>query len=251
MLLRSLIQAFSTYSAIPTPETEWDGTSMKYALAFFPLVGAVTGAAEYAAYLLLVHLHSGTILRAAVLTALPLLITGGIHMDGFLDTCDALHSWQDREEKLRILKDPHAGAFAVISCGIWLILYLGGASEAGLPEMRVFCASFGLTRALSAAAALTFPKARSDGMLKAEADASDRKALYAVLPQIALFAVLMLLADPARGGAALGAAAAAFLFYRRTAIRTFGGTTGDLAGWFVQLAELSALLAAVFCGLLL
>ena len=144
-----------------------------------------------------------------------------------------------------------AGAFAVISCGIYLILYLGGASEAGLLEMRVFCASFGLTRALSAAAALTIPKARTGGMLRAETDASDKKALYAVLPEGLLFAALMLLADPARGGAALGAAAAAFCFYRRTALRTFGGTTGDLAGWFVQLAELAVLLTAVCCGLLL
>lgn len=251
MLLRSLIQAFSTYSAIPAPETKWDEDSMKYALAFFPLVGAVIGAAEYGAYLLLVYLNSGALLTAAVLTALPLLLTGGIHMDGFLDACDALHSWRDREEKLRIMKDPHAGAFAVISCGIYLILYLGGASEAGLLEMRVFCASFGLTRALSAAAALTIPKARTGGMLRAETDASDKKALYAVLPEGLLFAALMLLADPARGGAALGAAAAAFCFYRRTALRTFGGTTGDLAGWFVQLAELAVLLTAVCCGLLL
>ena len=167
MLLRSLIQAFSTYSAIPAPETKWDEDSMKYALAFFPLVGAVIGAAEYGAYLLLVYLNSGALLTAAVLTALPLFLTGGIHMDGFLDACDALHSWRDREEKLRIMKDPHAGAFAVISCGIYLILYLGGASEAGLLEMRVFCASFGLTRALSAAAALTIPKARTGGMLRA------------------------------------------------------------------------------------
>ena len=88
-------------------------------------------------------------------------------------------------------------------------------------------------------------------MLRAETDASDKKALYAVLPEGLLFAALMLLADPARGGAALGAAAAAFCFYRRTALRTFGGTTGDLAGWFVQLAELAVLLTAVCCGLLL
>ena len=105
MLLRSLIQAFSTYSAIPAPETKWDEDSMKYALAFFPLVGAVIGAAEYGAYLLLVYLNSGALLTAAVLTALPLFLTGGIHMDGFLDACDALHSWRDREEKLRIMKD--------------------------------------------------------------------------------------------------------------------------------------------------
>ena len=56
-------------------------------------------------------------------TAVPLLITGGIHMDGFLDVTDARSSFQSRERKLEILKDPHAGAFAIAGCGVYLLLY--------------------------------------------------------------------------------------------------------------------------------
>ena len=46
--------------------------------------------------------------------AIILLVTGGIHMDGYMDTMDALHSYGSREKKLEILKDSHIGAFAVI-----------------------------------------------------------------------------------------------------------------------------------------
>ena len=46
-------------------------------------------------------------------------------MDGFLDTTDALSSWQPREKKLEILKDSHAGAFAIITACVYFILWLG------------------------------------------------------------------------------------------------------------------------------
>ena len=54
-----------------------------------------------------------------------LLVTGGIHLDGFMDTTDARSSYGDREKKLAILKDSHVGAFAVIGCSFYLILSAG------------------------------------------------------------------------------------------------------------------------------
>ena len=54
---------------------------------------------------------------------LPLLVTGGIHLDGFLDVADARSSHQSRARKLEILKDSHVGAFAVIAMGCYLLLY--------------------------------------------------------------------------------------------------------------------------------
>ncbi len=61
-------------------------------------------------------------LRAAGAVLLPLAYTGGIHMDGFCDTCDALASHQDRARKLEILKDSRVGAFAVLGCVSYLLL---------------------------------------------------------------------------------------------------------------------------------
>ena len=64
-------------------------------------------------------------MRGASFVLLPVLVTGGIHMDGFLDTTDALSSWQPREKKLEILKDSHAGAFAIIMGCSYFVLALG------------------------------------------------------------------------------------------------------------------------------
>ena len=124
--LYSCIIAISMYSKIPMPNVEWTEERMRYVMCFFPLVGIVQGAALG----LWLHLALDVLnlsVGAVALTgaAIPLLVTGGIHMDGFLDTMDAIHSYGDRSRKLEILKDPHLGAFAVISFGVYMMLYLG------------------------------------------------------------------------------------------------------------------------------
>ena len=61
---------------------------------------------------------------AVVLVLVPVIVTGGIHVDGLLDTSDALSSWRDREKRLEILKDSHAGAFAVITACVYFYGYV-------------------------------------------------------------------------------------------------------------------------------
>ena len=117
----SLVLAFAMYSKIPTPEADWEKEKMRYVMCFFPLVGAVIGALICGWTLLCGSMAIGGGLRAAVYVLLPVLVTGGIHLDGYLDTCDALHSYAPKERKLEILKDPHTGAFAII-CGISLFM---------------------------------------------------------------------------------------------------------------------------------
>ena len=58
----------------------------------------------------------------AVTLITPFILTGMLHLDGYMDVCDALLSRRDKQEKLRILKDPHTGAFAVISVIMLFIL---------------------------------------------------------------------------------------------------------------------------------
>ena len=117
------------YSRIPMPRMDWTEERMRYALCFFPLIGAVIGAVEIATFALCEILGAGVLFRTCLLTAVPLLITGGIHMDGYLDVTDARHSYGEREKKLAILKDPHTGAFAIIGLGLYLLLYAGAVSE--------------------------------------------------------------------------------------------------------------------------
>lgn len=153
--------AFSMYSKIPMPQAEWSEENRKYVICFFPLVGAVAGALCYAWYRLCGGINAGAFFYTAGMAAIPLFLTGGIHVDGFMDTMDALHSYRDREEKLRILKDSHIGAFAVICLLGYYLTYLGGISELKSDRaVLCFCLGFLLSRTLSGLSLVYFPAAK-------------------------------------------------------------------------------------------
>ena len=88
--------AFSMYSKIPMPHFVWASEDMRYHLLFFPWIGAVIGGLEIAWYHLAGYLGVGKILSVALAVFLPLFVTGGFHMDGFMDTKDALSSYQGK-----------------------------------------------------------------------------------------------------------------------------------------------------------
>ena len=158
-LLESLDVAFSMYSAIPMPQIEWNERNMKYMMAFFPMVGVVQGALLLGFSLLAQALGLGFVLFAAVAALLPLFVTGGIHLDGFCDTVDALSSHQTREKKLEILKDPHAGAFAIIMGCLYFVLYAGAAGELVWKIFPAYAFGFAVSRSFSGLSIAFFPNA--------------------------------------------------------------------------------------------
>ena len=117
-ILESLFVALSTYSQIPVPQFQWNERNMKYSICFFPVVGLFCGASLLLWNRLCQSFGISPVFFAAVASCLPLLISGGIHMDGYMDTMDALSSHQIKERKLEIMKDPNCGAFSVIYCAI-------------------------------------------------------------------------------------------------------------------------------------
>ena len=133
-IIKSLVIAFSMYSKIPMPHLELDEKDMKYVMGFFPLIGLITGAYVYGWIYAGEILYVPDISRTLVLIILPVIITGGIHVDGYMDTCDALNSYGDREKKLAILKDSHISAFAVIKLLVYYVLYF---------VTRIYCCAEG------------------------------------------------------------------------------------------------------------
>ena len=99
--------AFSMYSKIPMPQCDWTDDNMKYVMCFFPWIGAVIGALCIGWQQLAIWLGVGDPLRVVVLMLIPFFVTGGIHLDGMLDTADALSSWRPMERRIEILKDSH------------------------------------------------------------------------------------------------------------------------------------------------
>ena len=251
-LLESFVIAFSMYSRIPMPFVEWSGRGMKYTFCFFPLIGVVIGACVSAFAWAAERAGLGVLAFALLGTAIPLLITGGIHMDGFLDVTDARSSFQSRERKLEILKDPHAGAFAIAGCGVFLLLYAAAFSELRGNAFPAIAGIYVMTRAISGLSVLCFPKARKNGLAAtfSKGTGSGAPAVKIVLTVwlFAGIAFVVLVSGAVTAVVLTVAAASAFLWYHHMAMHEFGGTTGDLAGYFLQTAELLMVAVLAVCG---
>lgn len=245
-IINSFFIALSMYSRIPVPRVDWEKENMRYAMCFFPMIGVVIGAVMYLAGWLLDKTSVGGLFRGVVFTLIPIIITGGIHMDGFMDTMDALGSWGDREKKLEILKDSHAGAFAILGMGCYLMWSVAVWSELPAEMLRVCGVSFVLSRALSGFSVVTFPAARNSGLLKMFQDGAQKKVVRITMCLYVAAAVIMMAVMNARAmtGAVTGVMIA-FLYYIVVSRKQFGGVTGDLAGFFLETAEL-----AMFTGIL-
>lgn len=251
-ILKTVAVAFSMFSRIPVPIVPWEKETLRYSLCAFPLVGAVIGLVCWGWVALCGLLSIPGFLRAALLCGLPILLTGGIHMDGFCDTWDALSSHGDMKRKQEILKDPHIGSFAVIH--LYLYFMLSFALWYVLPSYPplVVLLSFCLSRSLSGLAVASFPLAKNTGLAYTFASAADnrRVTVFLTILSIGLVAAMGFLGEGLTGWLAAAAALLIFLFYRRMAVRQFGGISGDLAGWFLQTAELWMLIGLELAALL-
>ena len=245
-VLKSFIIAFSIYSKIPVPQFEWKEEDMKYMLCFFPWIGAVIGGCLYLWNVLCTRFEIGSVCYAGIAAAIPLMITGGFHVDGFMDTMDAFHSYQPREKKLEILKDSHIGAFAVIMLALYGLIYLGAVSEVQQRELlRIVCSGFFLARCLSGIGVVSFPSAKKDGMLYLFASNSQKNRVKASLyVQMMLCILFMFMQSFCAGLVLVLAAFGSFGYYKYRTKKEFGGITGDTAGYFILICEGSMLVAA-------
>lgn len=245
-MIKSCIVAFSMYSKIPMPQFEWKEEDMHYMLCFFPWVGAVIGVCIYLWNMLCAALSIGWTCYVLVAVAIPILVTGGFHVDGFMDTMDALHSYQSRERKLEILKDSHIGAFAVIMLAAYGLLYGGAFSEIHDTRLlTIVCAGFVLSRCLSGIGVVTLPSARENGMLyEAASHAQGRIVKGALYAQGALCIAFMLWQSGIAGIVIVLAAFGAYGYYVYRSRKEFGGITGDTAGYFVLICEGAMVIAA-------
>lgn len=250
-VIKAFFIAFSIYSKIPVPQFEWKEEDMRYTLCFFPLVGAVIGIMEWLWYCLCEKAGVGTLMYAAIGTAIPILISGGFHVDGFMDTMDALHSYQPREKKLEILKDPHIGAFSVIMLLLYYLCYLGVYSELKNEKAFLcFCIGFVLSRAFSGLAFMVLQPAKETGMLSYFAKTMQKNIVKFVLcVEIAACIALMFVISTKAAVFVLLAVLLSFCYYIYKSKKEFGGITGDLAGYFVTVCELCVVVAAMLAGI--
>ena len=246
IFFESLLVALSTYSAVPVPQFEWNERNMKYAICFLPVVGILCGILLWGWHALCQHLAVNAFFFAATGVCIPLFVSGGIHMDGYMDTIDALASHQTKERKLEILKDSNCGAFSVIYCVVYLILQTAFLYILyGTEGMNTVYLIFVLSRVLSVLCAVNMPKARQNGMLHAYTENAKQKKVTIIMLLVAIaVSLLMIYLSPYIGGLTLCFGLMSVLIYCRMAKKQFGGVTGDTAGFFLQLCELFCIIGA-------
>ena len=184
-----LLIAVSMYSKIPVPRVEWTGPRLRYVMCWFPMVGVICGLVLWLWFSLAWHLEIHPVCAGMAGSCIPLFISGGIHMDGFLDTVDARSSYGDREKKLEILKDPHTGAFAIIGALVYMVFYCAcmiqlfydGIEPEGRRMAAAFCLVFALERAFSGLSVAIFPCAKSSGLARTFSDGAQKKTVVWVL----------------------------------------------------------------------
>ena len=251
-IIRSILVAFSLYSRIPMPSFSWEEEDMKHVIAFLPLVGAIIGALQYGLIWLSEFLSLPDISRVLLMTALPIVVTGGFHLDGFMDVSDAGNSFKDREEKLKIMKDPHIGAFAVISLAVYGLLWISFllvlatfASNIKSGCYLIFCAMFCYVRTLCGISSVFFPKAKKDGMLNMEIGNGRLFDKVFLIFQAIISAVFMMWADMRLGLLVVAGLFIWMFYYNYSMEKKFGGVTGDTAGYFIVMGEGIALMLLV------
>lgn len=240
-LINSFIAAFSMYSTIPMPRSDLDKQSIKLSLCFFPMVGIIISAVFYGLWYVLKLYGISPGLSASVLIIIPVIISGGIHTDGFIDVFDAICSHKPRDEKLVVMKDPRAGAFGVISCVIYFVAQYGLLQQVYIDSRPVYVLLFGfiISRILAALSIISLPCAKKSGLAFMFAENSGKNAVRIfMLIYFSLCSVALVLLCGVFGVWVLIISIMSLVWYRRFVIKQFGGITGDTSGFYIMTVEI-------------
>lgn len=248
-------------------QKDWCEKDFADSVRYFPLIGLVLGIiyTAFAALLMSFLPQNGILLPhhvvAAILLILPILLTGGLHCDGFMDTMDGLFSGRSRERMLEIMKDSRVGANGVFAF-VLLMIFDWSILLDLLQSAWLFPALFAMpiiSRLMMVVAISAFPYARPVGMGKAFKDGGTKSVLYG-----AFFYTLILVFFPGVAADFLGiipldaaglsswllsmtavifAALLFTIFFASYATRHLGGLTGDVYGAITTLTETLVLLS--------
>jgi adenosylcobinamide-GDP ribazoletransferase len=235
--LNSFLTALGFLTRFPIPGSggHMDAHSLSKSVIFFPVVGGIIGVITAGVYLVLEPFLPRSVVCVFIL-ALPLFMTGGIHFDGLMDTCDGIFSGRSRERILEIMRDSRVGSMGVMA-GIFnvmlrysVLMELPGTI---LPVLLITQAATG--RWVMSMALHFFPYARKDGGL-GQGFGADKKLLYVILSS--LLALLIIFLANGAAGIIIAVLVAAFsLFMACWVAGKLGGLTGDVYGALNEVSE--------------
>ena len=238
--IRAFLMCISMFTVIPCPFSKWDEEARPLMTLFLPLTGAVIGALwTLTAYILRI-LSLPPLVCGVILCAFPVIITGGIHMDGFLDTVDAVRSRRDLEERRRILKDPHVGSFAVISCALLIAAQFALFASAKENAKLLTLVFIPVVSRCAAALCVTLLRPMSASEYSGAYRSGIKTSHIVFLSVITASALALGFLLLGRYGFAPLAAAAGYLLFLFRAFRSLDGMSGDISGYALTFGELCA-----------
>lgn len=210
------------------------------ATGYYPLIGALIGGLLWLANWSLAGLFPAP-LRAALVLAVWILLTGALHLDGFLDSCDGLLGGFTPESRLEIMQDERVGAFAL--AGGSLLLLIKYSSLAALsPNSPALILAATLSRGCLTLAIYAFPYARTQGLGRAMKDHTGGWQL--LLAGLIVLAIAWFTTGW-YGILWIPAAAGLTWLFARFCLQRIPGLTGDTYGALNELIEAAVLIASV------
>ncbi len=236
-IITGFFMSWGMFFAVPCPVRLWDENAKLVSVVMIPFIGAAIGALWGLAGFLLDLMGAPFFLTAAAMTAMPYLLSGFIHLDGFMDCCDAILSRRDLAERQRILKDSHTGAFAVIC--VCILMMLGFALFAGRDSgVNVWALIFvpAGARCASAISVLSFKPIGHSGYAGAYKGKKlgCRVAAWIILGVTAVLPVIIF-GLPGLCSAAASAGGFVAILYGR---HQLGGMSGDISGYGITIGEI-------------
>lgn len=248
--------AWGMFCWIPCPYKEWRTEDRKAQVAMLPLVGALIGVVVCLCWWLLSLIGCSGLLVGALLTGAYFLLTGFIHVDGFMDCSDAIMPRHPQmEERRRILKDPHAGAFAVICLVIMLLVFTGAMADIAevfsLKSCSLLVLIFTASRTMSAIEVLEKKPMETSQYSQLEEPGRARDAIPTILILVVVLIVCELILSGGSWAAVLSelysgiitltVLVAAFITCSIDC-RKLGGMNGDISGHMITISELFGVL---------
>lgn len=255
--ITAFFMAWGNFFYVPCPVKLWDNNLRRLQLAFFPLIGMMIGLLWCALFFIFAELRLPAAVAIFVLSMYPYKISGFIHLDGFMDCSDAILSRRDLEERQRILKDSHVGAFAVINVGMLFVasyaamngivskFYVQDLSMYNLMPLLIIPV---VSRAYSALAVLEYKPIELSQYAQSFEAKPNYKYRLCILSLCVIPLLVMLRFKPSFYSF-LGICAVVFtvvivhVFVANYARRELGGMNGDIAGYALTISECAGLIA--------
>jgi adenosylcobinamide-GDP ribazoletransferase len=237
----SFLVAVQFLTRLPTPPgLPVCGPALGRALGWFPAVGLMLGGLLATADLALGALLPRELVDALLLVLLALL-TGGLHLDGFMDTCDGLFSLRSPAERLAIFRDSRVGSFGVVgAASLLLVQWAALGALPGPQRAAMLLVALALARWAMVYAIVAFPYGREAGLGRAFKEHAGGRALLAATVLAGGAAGLLL---GVAGLAALALAAGASWLFARYCLARLPGLTGDTYGALDELVETLSFIA--------